>query len=199
MVDWRTSVVEYLRTLPQPSTPLDHDLFAQEWRQGYYEAMANFSSSPETSTFKTVDEHHMTILRALVKKNKLETVWGESLLRDINLVWHRLHGWSDSTKGLHLLKSKFIIGTLSNGNVRLLVDMAKFARLPWDVIFSGDLLKAYKPQGEMYLGACGFLQLPPDKVGMVFRTRITLTLGGCSFGRFKSSKEFWFEDNLCKA
>lgn len=66
-----------------------------------------------------------------------------------------------------MLKSKYIIGTLSNGNARLLIDMAKFASLPWDVIFSGDLLKSYKPNGKMYLGACEYLQLPPEKVGMV--------------------------------
>ena len=93
--------------------------------------------------------------------------WEESLIQEINLIWHRLNGWSDSTEGLELLKTKYIIGTLSNGNVRLLIDLAKHAKLPWDVIFSGDLLKAYKPNGKTYLGACEYLQLPPEKVGMV--------------------------------
>ena len=166
-MEWRKSVVEYLRTLPQPSHSLDHETFADEWRQGYFQATVAFASSPDPSKFQTVDEIHFSILRALVKKYNLETTWDESLLEDINLVWHRLQGWSDATQGLQLLKSKFIIGTLSNGNVRLLVDLAKFAGLPWDVVFSGDLLKGYKPQGKMYLGACEFLNLPPGKVGMV--------------------------------
>jgi len=94
-------------------------------------------------------------------------VWNELLLQEINLIWHRLHGWPDSTSGLELLKRKYIIGTLSNGNARLLVDMAKFANLPWDIIFSGDLLRAYKPNSGTYLGACNYLQLSPEKVGMV--------------------------------
>jgi 2-haloalkanoic acid dehalogenase type II len=159
--------VDYLATLPQPSKPLDHAQFAQQWRQGYHEATSQFASSPDPSNFRTIDEIHLSLLQALVKKYDLETIWDETLLQEINLVWHRLHGWPDSTKGLELLKKKFIIGTLSNGNVRLLVDMAKFAKLPWDVIFSGDLLKAYKPNSKMYLGACEYLQLPPEKVGMV--------------------------------
>lgn len=167
MVDWRRSVLAYIRTLPQPSTPLDHEQFAQDWRTGYHQATSSFASSPDSNNFQTIDEIHFSILRTLVKKYNLEGVWNESLLHEINLVWHRLHGWPDSVEGLRLLKTKYIIGTLSNGNVRLLVDMAKFAGLPWDVIFSGDLLKAYKPHGNMYLGACKFLNLPPEKVGMV--------------------------------
>ena len=165
MVDWRSSVVKYIRTLPQPSSPLDHHAFAQEWRQGYYEATRQFSSSPDPSKFQTIDEIHLSILRQLVKKYAVD--WDESQLQEINLIWHRLNGWSDSTEGLELLKRKYIIGTLSNGNARLLIDMAKHAKLSWDMIFSGDLLKAYKPNGKMYLGACEYLQLQPKNVGMV--------------------------------
>ena len=123
--------------------------------------------SPDPSKFKTIDEIHLSILQDLIKKHELGSVWYGDLVPEINLVWHRLNGWPDATKGLTLLKKKFIVGTLSNGNARLLIDMAKFADLPWDVIFSGDLLKAYKPNERMYLGACEYLQLPSEKVGMV--------------------------------
>jgi 2-haloalkanoic acid dehalogenase type II len=167
VVDWRSSVVNYLRTLPQPSTPLNHEQFAQDWRHGYFIATSRYASSPDPEHFKTIDEIHFDILLALVEKYNLKDVWNESQLKEINLIWHRLHGWPDSIEGLQRLKSKYIIGTLSNGNARLLIDMAKFADLPWDVIFSGDLLKAYKPNRRMYLGACEYLQLPPEKVGMV--------------------------------
>jgi len=159
--------VDYLRTLPQPTPPLDLGAFAQEWRQGYYEATVQFAASPDPSAFRTIDEIHLAILRTLIAKYNLQHLWSEPMLNEINLVWHRLSGWPDSTQGLELLKKKYIIGTLSNGNVRLLIDMAKFAGLPWDVIFSGDLMKAYKPNGRMYLGACGYLQLPPSRVAMV--------------------------------
>jgi len=167
VVDWRKSVVDYLWTLPQPSSPLDHESFAQEWRYGYYLATREFAAAPDPTKFKTIDEIHLSILEELIKKYQLESIWNGDLVQEINLVWHRLHGWPDTTEGLNLLKKKFIIGTLSNGNARLLIDMAKFTDLPWDVIFSGDLLKAYKPNERMYLGACEYLQLPPEKVGML--------------------------------
>jgi 2-haloalkanoic acid dehalogenase type II len=160
--------VDYLRILPQPTgTPLDHESFAEEWRQGYFEFTQSFAAAPDPSNFQTIDEIHLSIVRHLVKKHNLEPLWNEAVIQEVNLIWHRLSGWPDSTQGLQLLKSKYIIGTLSNGNVRLLIDRAKFAELPWDVIFSGDLLKAYKPNERMYFGACEYLQLPPGKVGMV--------------------------------
>jgi 2-haloalkanoic acid dehalogenase type II len=167
VVNWRKSIYDYLQTLPQPEEPIDFVAFAQEWRQGYNEATSQFAFNPDPSAFQTIDEIHLSILRRLVKKHRLESVWSEQLILEINGVWHRLHGWPDSTEGLKLLKSKYIIGTLSNGNVRLLVDMAKFANLPWDVIFAGDLLKAYKPNERTYVAACEYLQLPPERVGMV--------------------------------
>ena len=167
VVDWRGSVVTYLHSLPQPPSPLNHESFAEEWRQGYYEATRQFATSPNSTKFQTVDEIHFSILHRLVRKHNLEFVWSEILLHEINLIWHRLHGWPDSTTGLQLLKNRYIIGTLSNGNTRLLIDMAKFANLPWDIIFSGDLLNAYKPNARTYLGACEHLHLPPEKVAMV--------------------------------
>lgn len=154
--------------MPQPTeTTLDHEQFAQEWRNGYYKATSEFAAAPDPSKFQTIDEIHLSLLRNLIQKYNLENTWDEPLIQEINLVWHRLHGWEDTTKGLGLLKKKYIIGTLSNGNARLLIDMAKYTSLPWDVVFSGDLLKAYKPNGRMYLGACEFLQLPPGKVAVV--------------------------------
>jgi 2-haloalkanoic acid dehalogenase type II len=165
-------VVDYLQTLPQPETPLDHGQFAQDWRHGYDEATQSFAKAGDISQFQTIDEIHMSILKRLVKEYDLESIWNEELLQEINLIWHRLHGWDEAAEGLTLLKKKYIIGTLSNGNVRLLVDMAKFANLPWDVVFSGDLIKSYKPNRKMYIGACDYLQLPPEKVGMVFAETI---------------------------
>jgi len=173
-VNWRKSVVDYLRTLHQISKSIDHELFAQEWRDGYYLATREFACASDPIKFQNIDEIHLSILKRLVVKYGLESVWPESLLPEINLIWHRLHGWPDSSEGLKLLKKKYIIGTLSNGNARLLIDVAKFSDLPWDVVFSGDLLKAYKPNERMYLGACEYLQLPPGKVGMVVDSLMAL-------------------------
>jgi 2-haloacid dehalogenase len=78
--------------------------------------------------------------------------------------WHRLSPWPDSIAGLTRLRTRFTIGTLSNGNVALLVNMAKHAGLPWDMVFSAELFRHYKPDTETYLGAAALLGLPPGAV-----------------------------------
>ena len=81
--------------------------------------------------------------------------------------WHRLHAWPDSVAGLTRLKKKYIISPLSNGNVALLTNMAKFAGLPWDLVMSAELFEHYKPDPETYLGAAKLLCLTPEQVMMV--------------------------------
>ena len=86
---------------------------------------------------------------------------------DLNRAWHRLHPWSDSVPGLHRLKAKFILGTMSNGNIALMTNMAKFAGLPWDCILGAEVAKAYKPDPQTYLTGAELLDLSPERVMMV--------------------------------
>jgi len=80
--------------------------------------------------------------------------------------WHRLDPWPDAVPGLVRLKADFIIAALSNGNVALLVNMAKRAGLAWDMVFATELFRLYKPDPKTYLGAAALLGLPPDAVMM---------------------------------
>jgi 2-haloacid dehalogenase len=84
----------------------------------------------------------------------------------LNRAWHRLDPWPDSVEGLTRLKSKYIIGTLSNGNVGLLVNMAKYGGLPWDVVLAGELAHSYKPDPKVYLMSARVLGLQPHEVMM---------------------------------
>lgn len=93
--------------------------------------------------------------------------WPKEERDELNLAWHRLKGWPDSTEGLYTLKKDYIVASLSNGNIRLLVDMAKYADLPWDVVFSGELFQTYKPNPKAYLSSIHLLGLKPEEVGMV--------------------------------
>ena len=72
-----------------------------------------------------------------------------------------------ASPGLTRLKTKYIISPLSNGNVALLTNMAKFAGLPWDLVMSAELFEHYKPDPETYLGAAKLLCLQPEQVMMV--------------------------------
>jgi 2-haloacid dehalogenase len=86
---------------------------------------------------------------------------------DFNRAWHRLDPWPDSPPGLQRLKSKFILATMSNGNIALMVDMAKYAGLPWDTILGAELAHAYKPDAKTYLTGVELLHLKPEQVMMV--------------------------------
>ncbi len=92
---------------------------------------------------------------------------GDPEVDELNRAWHRLDPWPDSVAGLTRLKQRFVITTLSNGNVSLLTNMAKRAGLPWDCVLSAELFGHYKPDPEVYLGCADLLGVAPDEVMMV--------------------------------
>ncbi|KAK9455568.1 HAD-like domain-containing protein [Dipodascopsis uninucleata] len=170
VVDWRTNVVSYIsdRLDQKLDKTIDWNQFTEDWRREYYEFTQKGSRSEATSNeFLTVDQQHRITLEQLVQKYGFLDQVTSSELDDLTMAWHNLKGWDDTVEGLKLLKSQFIIGTLSNGNTKLLVDMAKYADLQWDVIFGGDTFKAYKPSSKMYLGAAELLQIDPENIVMV--------------------------------
>jgi 2-haloacid dehalogenase len=113
-----------------------------------------------------IDDLHRLILDELVEEFNLSGL-SEQELDHFNKAWHRLTPWPDTVSGLNRLKTKYIITTLSNGNVSLLTNMAKNAGLPWDAVLSAELAKHYKPAPEAYLTAADLLSLPPEQVMMV--------------------------------
>ncbi|HVO95580.1 MAG TPA: haloacid dehalogenase type II, partial [Terriglobales bacterium] len=84
-----------------------------------------------------------------------------------NRVWHRLEPWPESVAGLQRLKSRFVVTTLSNGNISLLTNMAKFAGLPWDCILSAENVRRYKPDPSVYRLVPQLFDLAPQQVMMV--------------------------------
>ena len=79
----------------------------------------------------------------------------------MNRAWHRLDPWPDSVPGLLRLKTRYVIAPCSNGNIALIVNMAKRAGLPWDVVLGAEPARAYKPEPEAYLASCRMLDLAP--------------------------------------
>ena len=169
VVDWRTSIIRELEQFSSQHVSngdqVDWSKFADDWRAGYGAACRELSRGQ--GNWRIVDEIHRTRLDALIREHAVEGSYSDDDLAHLNRAWHRLDGWPDSPSGLTRLKSKFIIATLSNGNLGLLVNMAKHARLPWDAIFSADIVGAYKPNPKVYSTACRLLGLPNESVAMV--------------------------------
>ncbi|MEO8739344.1 MAG: haloacid dehalogenase type II [Casimicrobiaceae bacterium] len=164
VVDWRGSIIRETRRVGRgKGVRADWGAFADAWRAGYAPAMDRVRRG--ASPWQTIDALHRLILDGLLRDFGLRLAEREK--RELNLAWHRLAPWKDTVPGLARLKRRYVIGSLSNANVALLVDLAKRAALPWDVVFSGELFRHYKPDPEVYLGAAELLRLPPREVMLV--------------------------------
>jgi 2-haloacid dehalogenase len=165
VVDWRGSIIaEGERLNREKGLAVDWARFADEWRGRYAPSMARVRRGELPWT--NLDGLHRLSLDALLPAFGI-TGLSEPEIAHLNRVWHRLRPWPDSIAGLTRLRERFILGTLSNGNVALLVDMARGAGLPWDVILSAELVRAYKPDAVVYQSAADFLGLLPGQVMLV--------------------------------
>ena len=165
VVDWRSTVIREGRALgAAKGLDVDWAAFADAWRDGYGPAMNRVRNGE--LPWKTIDELHRLILDGLLERFSI-TGLDEAEKDHLNRVWHRLDPWPDAVEGLTRLKSRFIIASLSNGNVALLVNMAKHGGLPWDAVLSAELAGRYKPDREVYLKAADLLGLEPAAVMMV--------------------------------
>jgi 2-haloacid dehalogenase len=165
VVDWRSSIIAEGRRLGRrKKLAVDWPAFADAWRAGYRPAMdrVRHGELPWTN----IDGLHRRILDELLERFTIAGL-DEAEKAELNRAWHRLAPWKDSVPGLKRLKQRYVIATLSNGNVALLTNMAKHAGLPWDCILSAELVGHYKPDPETYLGAARLLGVAPGQVMMV--------------------------------
>jgi 2-haloacid dehalogenase len=138
--------------------------FADGWR-GLYQPFMNKVRHGEIGWTKLDDLHRMA-LDQLLKELDITGV-ADADVDHLNRAWHRLDPWPDCVAGLTRLKKKYVLTTLSNGNVALMVNMAKRAELPWDVILGAEPTRHYKPQREAYIGTAEYLGLRPDELMLV--------------------------------
>jgi 2-haloacid dehalogenase len=160
VVDWHGSISrEAAAVLPG----IDGDAFASAWRAGYQPAMAEVRSGKLGWT--KIDDLHRLILDRLLNDYGIDL--DEAGRQHLNRAWHRLDPWPDTVAGLTRLKSAFTIVTLSNGNVALLMAMARRAGLPWDAILGAEVSGAYKPDPKAYLRTAEVLGIAPGELCLV--------------------------------
>lgn len=167
VVDWRSGVARdagpFLQNLALSIDPFE---FADAWRQEYSPSMEEIRSGRRP--FVRLDVlHRENLLKVMANYGINASSISEEDIDELNRAWHRLDPWPDSVEGLLRLKRQFIIAPLSNGNIRLMVDMAKRAALPWDAILGAEVVRAYKPSPQTYIDTVGILGLKPAEVCMV--------------------------------
>ncbi|MDA9806569.1 haloacid dehalogenase type II [Alphaproteobacteria bacterium] len=165
VVDWRSGIANEVKKIANKNKiVINPNDFADAWRAEYQPAMEEIRKG--NRSFTILDILHMENLKKISSRFGLDKLSSD----DFDLLvkaWHRLPGWPDSSEGLNKLKTKFIIATQSNGNIALMVNMAKYSNLNWDVILGAEVVGHYKPEPEAYLKACRALHLNPEECMMV--------------------------------
>jgi 2-haloacid dehalogenase len=165
VVDWRASIArEAAAAFAGRGIERDGHAFADAWRARYQPAMEEVRSGRRPWT--RLDVLHRENLLAVLDEFGIEGA-SASEIDELNRAWHRLDPWPDVRPGLTRLKQRFILATLSNGDVAMMVAIARRAGLPWDVVLGAEVARAYKPQPEAYLQSAALLDLAPAACMMV--------------------------------
>ena len=165
LVDWRTSIAREARASLAPlGVDIDWAGFADAWRGQYQPAMEQIRSG--ILPFSKLDVLHRRNLDVVLQQSGLDRV-DEATRVQLNHAWHRLDAWSDVPPGLARLRNRFRLAPCSNGNIALMVDLARRNGLVWDAILGAELARDYKPKPAVYLHACAAFDCAPEQVMMV--------------------------------
>jgi len=165
LVDWRTSIAREVEAALRPrGHALDWGAFADAWRGEYQGALEEVRSG--RIGFCKLDVLHRRNLELTLKRFGVAGL-GDGDKHALNLAWHRLDAWPDVTPGLARLKTKYLLAPVSNGNVSLMVDLARRNRFPWDAILGAEIAGDYKPKPRVYLASAGAFDLKPEACMMV--------------------------------
>lgn len=165
LVDWRTSIAREAEAILFPlDISLDWMAFADLWRNQYQPAMEEVRTGQ--IPFSKLDILHRRNLDSVLEEYGLDHV-NESVRANLNLAWHRLDAWPDVVPGLNALKQRFLLAPCSNGNISLMVDLARRNGFPWDAILGAEVARAYKPMPVVYLSAAAAFGLEPEETLMV--------------------------------
>lgn len=168
VVDWRSSVIAEGQALGArlglQDQQVDWAALTDAWRRAYYRSMAEVARGERP--WDTIDVLHRQALDDLLARHGLQAI-GQADREHFNRAWHRLAPWPDTVAGLHRLRQRYVISTLSNGNLSLLVHMARHAGLPWDAVLTAELFGQFKPHPAVYEGAARLLGVAPAQLMMV--------------------------------
>ncbi|MFN3656428.1 MAG: haloacid dehalogenase type II [Pseudolabrys sp.] len=165
LVDWRTSVAREAERILKPlGQDLDWPAFADAWRDEYQPGMEEVRAG--RIPFSKLDVLHRRNLERFLPRFGVSGL-SEPVLHELTFAWHRLDAWPEVPAALARLKRRFTIAPVSNGNISLMVDLARRNNLPWDAILGAEVAGDYKPKPRVYTAACEALDLAPAQCMMV--------------------------------
>ena len=168
VVDWRSGVARDAEPFLKQhgAGSVSPTTFADAWRRRYSPAMEEVRSGRRP--FARLDVLHRENLEAVLPEFGIDPASVPAAeLDELSLAWHRLDPWPDAVAGLTRLKARYIIAPLSNGNIVLMLNMAKRSSIPWDAILGAEVVQAYKPTPEAYLRTADVLAMRSDEICLV--------------------------------
>jgi 2-haloacid dehalogenase len=165
LVDWRGGVARESKIILEPlGYNLDWNGFADAWRAEYQPAMDEVRAG--RVPFSKLDVIHRRMLDRIRPRFGLTSL-DERTLQTLNLAWHRLEAWPGVTAALHRLRGRYVLAPCSNGNISLMVDLARRNDFLWDAILGAEIAGDYKPTPRVYLVSAEALGLSPGNCMMV--------------------------------
>lgn len=165
VVDWRSGVMAEVAAVARDhGLSVDTGAFADAWRKRYQPFLdrVRLGETP----WQGLDDLHRAALHEVVAQFSLQAL-SETDLDRLVFTWHHLPPWPDAVAGLTRLRSRFVLTTLSNGGVALLVDLNRTGKLPFDCILSTEMVKTYKPDPSVYRLVPDLLAVRPEQAMMV--------------------------------
>lgn len=168
VVDWRGGVLRdtsrFLKRIDREDISAAN--FADAWRARYLETMGAYAASGRE--FVTLDVLHREMLESTLAAYGIERSSLDSdIVADLNQSWHRLDPWPDAVEGITRLKAKFPVVTLTNGNIEMMLAMARRSSIPWDALLGAEVTRAYKPDPAAYLRTAEMLGIAPRDLCLV--------------------------------
>ncbi len=165
LVDWRTSIARESEQVLKPlGASVDWLAFADAWRGEYQGAMDQVRDGH--IPFCKLDVLHRRNLDLILPRFNISGI-AENALQYLNLAWHRLDAWPDVEPGMTRLRRRHLLAPCSNGNISLMVDLARRNGIHWDAILGSEIAGDYKPKPRVYLASCAALDLAPGECMMV--------------------------------
>ena len=162
--DWRNVVARDAERILKPlGYNIDWHAFADAWRARYQPSMEEVRSGRRP--FEKLDILHRSMLDQIKPKFGLEKL-DDKVADDLNLAWHRIDTWPDVVPGFKRLQTKYLLAPCSNGNIALMVDIARRNHFSWDAVLGSEIARDYKPKPAVYLMTAAALNLKPDEVMM---------------------------------
>lgn len=164
-LDWHSSVAHALSSaIPRQ----DASKLALEWRQCYFLENSNRVSQnlgPEDIDITLARTLEVVLDRLPEHKPHLDAQTKVNLIR----AWHSQKAWPEVSRAINTIRTNLGLEVFvhANGTTRLQLDLVHSSGLEFDMLFSSQLLGAYKPKPEAYEKGLQLINLQPQEVVLV--------------------------------